>query len=343
MSAKEPVDLLLVSLGTTLGLRASDDQFAELVREAGRTVHVARPPLPREVRTMALTDFVQARAARRVARQALRRLEPRAIVYSTTTAALLWPRRGAIRFDALAQVTRNGRDGLWQRPLERRRLAQATLLLPVDERSMEGWDGRGGPRAIVTPIAIRPSTAAGDAVGSHGHERIVAVTYGSDVHKKGLDRTLAAWARARRPGELLAVCGREDLPGGVPADGVLLAGRLPAADFRALVREAGVLVTAPRREDYGLTQIEALAEGARVVTTRAPGPYAALPVIERLWPQQVVGDTDDPAPLAQAIRRAVDAQATSSDAQRAIEAAAPWQREVAARHLATTVLPALGL
>lgn len=340
--AKEPVDLLLVSLGTTFGLRAADDQFADLVRQAGRTVHVARPVRPREVRTMVLTDFVQARAARRAARDALRRFEPRAIVYSTTTAAFLWPRGGAIRFDALAHATRPGRDGVWQRGRERLRLGQAPLLLPCDERSLDGMPSRVATPAIVTPIAIRPATPEGDAIGSHGDERIVAVTYGSDPHKKGLDRTLAAWARARRPGELLAVAGRDELPGG-PQEGVVVAGRLEQADFRALIREAGVLVTAPRREDYGLTQIEALAEGARVVTTRAPGPYAALAVIESLWPEQVVPDADDPSALARALRGAVDAQAVRSDAERAIEASAPWRPEAVAQHMTATVLPALGI
>ena len=52
------------------------------------------------------------------------------MIYSTTTASLLWPLPGAIRFDAAAVANRPGRHGLWQRPLERRRLRQAPLLLP---------------------------------------------------------------------------------------------------------------------------------------------------------------------------------------------------------------------
>ncbi|MBI5105746.1 MAG: FAD-dependent oxidoreductase [Solirubrobacterales bacterium] len=56
------------------------------------------------------TDLVWARAARRAAAVALRDHDPRAVLYSTTTAALLWPRPGAIRFDAPAAST--GRHAL---------------------------------------------------------------------------------------------------------------------------------------------------------------------------------------------------------------------------------------
>src|SRR5215207_993696 len=72
---------------------------------------------------------VQDGRRRRVAAAALRDARPRAIVYSSSTAALLWPEPGAIRFDAPAAGNRPGRQGIWQRPLERRRFAAAPLLL----------------------------------------------------------------------------------------------------------------------------------------------------------------------------------------------------------------------
>ncbi len=100
------VDVLLVSLGSTIGLRAADDQLAASLRASGLTVEVARPEQARAVPTLMLTDLVQALACRAVARAALRRCTPRVVLYSTTTAALLWPRRGAVRFDALAAATR---------------------------------------------------------------------------------------------------------------------------------------------------------------------------------------------------------------------------------------------
>ena len=121
-SAAVPPDgrgVLIVSLGSTTGLREADEELAASLRRAGARVDVALAQRPREVRTLALTDLLWARAARAAAAAALRREPGRAVIYSTTTAALLWPRPGAIRFDAPAAGNRPGRHGVWQRPLER--------------------------------------------------------------------------------------------------------------------------------------------------------------------------------------------------------------------------------
>src|SRR4051812_31447437 len=125
------LDVLIVLLGSTAGLRDADEELAASLRRAGARAEIARAERPREMRTMALTDLAWARSARAAALAALREDGARRIVYSTTTAALLWPRPGAIRFDAPAGGNRPGRHGLWQRPLERRRLARAPLLLPL--------------------------------------------------------------------------------------------------------------------------------------------------------------------------------------------------------------------
>ena len=97
---------------------------------------------------------------------------------------------------------------------------------------------------------------------------IAAITYAAEPWKKGLDRVLAAWSAARRDGEELVVAGT-DAP--VDAAGVRVAGRLEPAAYRALLRRARVFVTAPRREDYGLAQLEALADGCLLVTTPGAG------------------------------------------------------------------------
>src|SRR3954453_3017516 len=95
-------DVLLVSLGSTAGLRAADAELRGALERAGARVTVAAAAPQRDVRTLALTDLVWAHAARAAARAALAAERPRAIVYSTTTAALLWPAPGAIRYDAPA-------------------------------------------------------------------------------------------------------------------------------------------------------------------------------------------------------------------------------------------------
>src|SRR5919199_6977018 len=127
------VDVLLVSLGSTAGLRAADASLASSLERADASVAVAAARPQRDVRTLALTDLVWARAARAAARLGIEEHRPRAVVYGTVTAALLWPRVGAIRFDAPASGNRPGRHGIWQRPVERRPPAPATLPPPRSE------------------------------------------------------------------------------------------------------------------------------------------------------------------------------------------------------------------
>lgn len=325
------VDVLLVSLGTTAGLRAADAELARALERAGASVAMASTaPGGRPLRTFALTDVTEARRARAAAMAAIRARAPRAIVYSTTTAALLWPRPGAIRFDALAAANRPGRHGVWQRPLERRRLAAAPVLVPWSAGSLAGLTGRAEhARAIVVPVPVEPS--AGTAPARRQARDIAAMTYGANPEKKGLDRVLAAWARARRPGETLVVAGNSAV---APAEGVEVTGLLDPAAYRALLRRARVFVTAPRREDHGVAQLEALADGCALVTTVAPGPYAALPLARALDPR-LVGDD-----LGRALRAALD-HPVPGYAERAAGLLAPFSRVAADRAVAEQLLPAL--
>jgi glycosyltransferase involved in cell wall biosynthesis len=314
-------DVLLVSLGSTAGLRSADAALADSLRRAGASVSVAEVRPVREWRTMAAIELAWALSARRAAERAG---SARAVIYSTVTAALLAPRPGAIRFDAPAAGNRPGRHGLWQRPVERRRLRRARLLVPW---SSGGLAEAASPHAdaVVVPVSVEPS---GPSAGSA--RDIAAITYGAHPEKKGLDRVLAAWAAARREGEELVVAGlsRPSQPG------VRFAGMLAPHEYRALVRRARVFVTAPRREDYGIAQLEALADGCALVTAPSPGPYAALPLARELDPRLV---TDD---LAPAIRAALDDPAPGY-AERAAAALRPWAPDEVDRVVADVLLPRL--
>lgn len=304
-------DVLLVALGSTAGLRRAEHELAGSLRRAGLSVAVATAAPQRDVRTLMVTDLQWARAARAAAVQGIAEHVPAKIVYAETTAALLWPRPGAIRFDAPAAANRPGRHGLWQRPLERRRLEQATLLLPWDTGALAELPGGGRPwtdRAVVVPVPVEPSGSP----TPWAERDITAITYAANPHKKGLDRVLAAWTAARHDGEELVVCGIDAIPremvasAGGSADGVRCTGMLDADAYRALLRRARVYLTAPRREDHGLAQLEALADGCALVTTTAPGPYAALAPARALDPRWVVKDGDDAHALAGALRTALD-------------------------------------
>jgi glycosyltransferase involved in cell wall biosynthesis len=109
---------------------------------------------------------------------------------------------------------------------------------------------------------------------------------------------------------------------------------LAPPEYRALLRRSRVFVTAPRREDYGIAQLEALADGCALVTTPSPGPYAALPLARALDPRLVTSD------LVVAIRTALDDPARDY-AERAPAAIAPWRPEHVDRIVAERLLPRL--
>ena len=95
-------------------------------------------------------------------------------------------------------------------------------------------------------------------------------------------------------------------------------------------------MTAPRREDFGIAQLEALADGCTLVTTPAPGPYAALPLARALDPRLVV----EPHELAAALRIALAGPAPGYG-ERAAELLAPYASDAIDRIVAERVLPRL--
>jgi glycosyltransferase involved in cell wall biosynthesis len=313
-------DVLIVSLGGTAGLREADAELAGALRRAGARVQTAPAARPREWRTLAALELAWALNARRAARDAIAAYRPRAVLYSSSTAALLWPAPGAIRFDAPAAGNRPGRHGIWQRRVERARFEDAQLLVPWSEG---GLSEAPEPHAdaIVVPVPVAPS-------GLQGERDIAAITYGANPEKKGLGRVLAAWRRDRRPGEQLVVAGLA----GAGEPGVRYTGMMAREEYRALLRRARAFVTAPRREDYGIAQLEALADGCLLVTTASPGPYAALPLAHSLDPR-LVGD-------GLAIRTALD-DPLEGYAERAAAALAAFSPEAVDRLVAGNLLPLL--
>jgi glycosyltransferase involved in cell wall biosynthesis len=182
--------------------------------------------------------------------------------------------------------------------------------------------------AIVVPIPVEPSGRAGDH--SAGRD-IAAIAYAANPSKKGLDRVLAAWREVRRAEEELIVAGDDTIPS---EPGVRAVGRLSPDDYRALLRRARAFVIAPRREDYGIAQLEALADGCVLVTTPAPGAYPALALARALDPRLVSED------LGRALRVALD-DPLPDYATRASAAVMPFRRAAADAIVAEELLPRL--
>ena len=341
-------DIAIVSLGTTMGWRHADEALAEQIRAAGASCSVVRVslgPARGLRRTMALTDAVEALAARRAAARA----SARATVYSSITAALLQPARGrhAIRFDTIAALSRPGPGGAWQRARERAVLARADLLLP--------WsDAAAGAAAAATAGAVAPPQVVLPPPVERAGERAAgapdAIAYAGNPDKRGLDLLCRAWATARA-GEARLLVGGIDAGAarcwldrrGVPVPpGVEWAGAVPRERWLALVAGARAFVNASRFEDWGIAQMEALAAGTPLVTVPTPGPNAALPLAHELAPALVARQADAGA-LASALRAALamDEAARSAYAREAGRLLEPYGEEALRAVVAERVVPAL--
>src|SRR5579875_3157409 len=297
MGDADAVDVLVVSVAGTIGWTRGARELTDGLARAGARVVQIEAARPRDVRTLMLTDLREAYAARRAARRGVAEHAPRAVVYCSTTSALLWPRAGAVCLDATMAVNRRGRHGLWQRPVERRRLAQAPVVLGWTAQAFEGaWDVlRDEP--IVVRLPVEPSAPPGAASAPRD---LAAVAYVADPVKRRLELTLEAWRRARRDGETLVVAGVD----GAEEPGISFAGRLEGGAFRALLRRAEVFLATPREEEYGIAALEALADGAQLVTTPVSvGAYPALALASELDPRLVAEDAQS---LAVALRTALD-------------------------------------
>lgn len=160
-------------------------------------------------------------------------------------------------------------------------------------------------------------SSPGELSGGIAERDITAFAYVANPVKKGLHRILEAWHAAHQPGEQLVLAGasEDELRGygyTLPAEGVKVLPMLPYDEYRALLRRTRLFICAALREDYGIAQLEALADGCTLVTTPSPGPYVALPIARSL-DARLVGED-----LARAVRAALDEPAPDYAARAAL-------------------------
>jgi Glycosyl transferases group 1 len=342
-------DLLLVSLGTTRGLRLSDAQLVDMLREAGASVEAVgtRIGLTNALRRgYPVNDVVEAVAVRRALAVGIRRHSPRALVFSSTTAALLAGRQEVPYAVWLDSPARLNRPGLLNAPLhwlERRQLARARVLLPHSPGTVAALPAGAAPSVMIPPhVAAAPEP-------SPVRERF-AVGYTPDPKAKGLGLLCAAWERA-------AIAGARLLIAGIPPDrarafmarrdaalpaGAELVGMLPQAEFRDLLARAHAFVSAAEWEDFGIAPLEALDRGAALVCAPAGGPFPALALARQLAPPFVATERSADA-LAAALRIAFAAPDEQLTAYRTAARAElePYRPEASVARIAAEVLPAL--
>ena len=339
-------DIVVVSLGTTMGLRGADDALVSQLRAAGATCEIARVEMGSSGRLrvrMALTDVVEGLAARRAAHQVAG-----AVVYSSVTAALLQPSRtpSAVRFDATAALNRPGPGGAWQRARERTVLRRADLLLPWSETAQAAALGSAGPGAGPS-VVLPPPVPAMPAPGS---ERFHAVAYAGNPRKRRLDLIFEAWRRAGPADARLAVGGIEQAEaarllegtGAEEPPGVEWLGPVSRERWLRTVAGARVFVNASDHEDWGIAQMEALSAGVPLVTVPSAGGNIALPLARALAPALVAEEVSGAA-LARALEAglALDAQRREAYATGATRLLEPYRDEALRRRVADEVLPRL--
>jgi hypothetical protein len=303
-------DVVLLSLGTTLGWRLGDSIFADQLRAAGvdvAPVAVGIGATGGLRRAYPVTDLVEAVAARRALSAALRRHSPRAVVISTTTAAMLADTGGlpyAVRLDAPASLNRPGPRNAILHALERRSLGRARLILTWSRAARDALPAGSAPAVVVPgPIEGRPAA----------QRDMTAVAYTPDVKAKGLDVVCGAWAEAAIADATLDVFGVERERAlaylartGTPVpERVRFRGKTPPHEFRAALSRARAYVGGARWEDFGQAPLEALADGALLVTAPSGGPFEALALARELAPE-LVAEAVAPVPLATSVRAAFE-------------------------------------
>lgn len=342
-------DLLLVSLGTTRGLRLADAQLVTMLRQAGASVDAVatRIGLTNALRRgYPVNDVVEAVAVRRALTAGMRRYSPRALVFSSTTAALLAGRPEvpyAVWLDSPARLNRPGLRNAPLHWLERRQLARARVLLPHSPGTVAALPP-GAARSVMIPPPV-PAAPEPSPV----RERF-AVGYTPDPKAKGLALLCAAWERAALPGARLLIAGipperaraflaRRDAA--LPA-GAELVGMLPQPEFRDLLARAHAFVSAAEWEDFGIAPLEALDRGGALVCAPAGGPFPALALARELAPQFVAAQRS-PDALAGALEAAFAAPDEQLGAYRAAARAAlgPYRPEASVARIAAEVLPVL--
>lgn len=331
------VDVLLLSLGTTRGWRVADELFLAQLERAGAStaaVSVRFGGAGRLRRGYPVNDLVEMLAARRALAAGLREHRPRALVVSSSTAAMLLPQLDipyAVRLDAPASLNRPGARNALLRALERRALRRARLVLPWSEPARAALPPDAAP-ALILPPPVEPSAAAtADAAieasnaansGTAGNVRLdrerLAVSYVPDPKAKGLELVVAGWAAAGVEDARLAIYGLDPAWGkrhlervGQPEPpGIEWVGMTTPTAFRAALRRARVYVGGARWEDFGQAPLEALADGALLATVPSGGPFAALDLARELDPRLVA-----PALAGTALAEPIRTAFAYSDAQ----------------------------
>lgn len=309
--------VLYVGLGTTGGWRHADRTLGAALVRAGVEVRGVWPAFTtiadalRRSRYHLATDLVEALAVRTAVQRNASSGTCWLVVSSSTAVLLLprrWRRRTMLWTDTPVFACRPGRRNAVLRWRERSVMPDVRLVGLQPVRFLDAYL-RAFPdlRSRVIPLPVPVARVAGEPP-----ERAdFGLLYAGSPHKKGLDIAVRAWAASRTAATLkvtgiapedarafLADRGVELIPN------VELLGRVSATDHRELSRRAALYLSTSRREEYGNAQLEALMDGAPLVSGPCEGTAEPRTLALELAPELVA---DDPvAGVAACVRRALE-------------------------------------
>ena len=348
-------DVLLVSLGTTLGWRVADELLLEQLgrggRLHGRGVRGQGRRRPPAARLPAQRPGRDARGTPRGAhrRRASRAARPDRLLHHSGDAAA--GAAGAVR-DPLRRPRAAEPAGRAQRVPARARAARDAARAGHDPVQ------RGGRRGAAARAPRGRSSCRRPWIrrrrGRHGIRRARAAGGGlrAGPEGQGTRRARGRLGRPpRSPDARLEVFGldpdwaRSHLRRtGVPEPATLdLRGTVPAAEFRARLRRAHAYVAGARWEDWGQAPLEALADGALLATVPSGGPVrgpaaGARARRRRSWRAR---STARRSPRRSAPRSSMPEERVRAYRERAAELMRPYRSEAVQETVTRELLPAL--
>jgi Glycosyl transferases group 1 len=294
------VDILHVSAGTTSGWRVIDETLRSGLEELGISVErvaIRRPSGGLAVRIGSPSnDLYEAASLVAAAERGLRRVSPRAIIYSSSHAALLQPRRElpeAVWVDGPIACMSPGPRGAPIRALERTRQRRLDLAMSMSVQYATQLVRPLCARAsTVLHVPIEPSDA--EAEVPRGVTAPFGIMYGGNPGKKGLALAIDSWHRSASDMRLVVSGITRDRAiahlGTIPPREIEFVGPVSRTVHRGLVRRALVYVSASCREEYGTAQLEALADGVPLAAVPSRGAAEPVAIARRLRPTLVAKD-----------------------------------------------------
>jgi hypothetical protein len=343
-------DVVVVRTGTTPGLRRDDDELVRALETLGYgviSIGTDYGLMGRLRFAFPFIDLIEAAALRHATLRVLQHKRADLVIFTTASSTLFQPagvlNRSAVRFDATLAQNRPGVRNAITRKLGDRALRRASMLLPLSNEAGEEY--HAADRMVVMPSPIAPGP------GSSATREPAGLCYVGNPDKKGLDIAVAAWSSAMPSSWPLHITGISAAEGARflrhrsvrPAENLIWSGRISATAHRKLSSQVEIYVGASRIDEFAGAQLEAIKDGALLVSVPSAGTITPLSLARDLAPELIATEVSAEA-LAIVLGRALALSDEDKSAyrERARIIMRPFSRTAFQDTLRNSVLPAFG-